>query len=132
SGSSLAKLSGFAQVANTDGDYLRIRSDPSRKGSVLTTVSPDTTMAVKKGPVVDSEKITWYQVAAGGVTGWAMSQYMAQAKAPAQAAVKTQPKAPALAASQPAQVKAPAPAPAQPAADVRSGVARGAQPPAEI
>src|SRR6185369_8633615 len=115
--SSASKLSGFASVSNTDGDYLRIRSDPSRKGSVITTISPDTTVAVKKGPVVDSEKIIWYQVTSGGVTGWAMGQYMAQTKAPVQAAAKIQPKSPAPA----------------PAADSRSAVvSRGAQPSTDV
>ncbi len=127
SGTSASKLTGFARVSNTDGDYLRIRSDPSRKGSVLTTISPDTTLGVKKGPVVDSEKITWYQVTNGGVTGWAMAQYMAQAQAPVKVAAKIQPKSLAPAAAPPAQIKAPAAA-AQPAADSRSVVARGEQP----
>ena len=115
---STPKITGFAKVANTDGDSLRVRNDASQKGSVITTLSPNTVMIVKNGPTVDSANIAWYQVTADGVTGWAMAQYLAQAQPPAQKAVVSQPVS--KPASQPAS---------QPAANAsRSTTSRGAQP----
>lgn len=111
---STPKLSGFARVANTDGDSLRVRSQASHSGSVLTTLTASTLVIIKKGPTVDSANTAWYQVSADGVTGWAMAQYLVQAQAPAQKAVIAQPAAKAV---------------AQPAADAaRSATSRGAQP----
>jgi cell wall-associated NlpC family hydrolase len=134
------KLTGFAKVTNTDGDYLRIRSTPSRNGSVLTTVQPDVVVAIKKGPQVDDSNTVWYQVTVEGTTGWAMAQYLVQAKAPAQD-VKTQPKVvapvvnlqPVIEAKPAAPAVKPQPAaPAAPANDVRTGTSRSAQQPVAI
>jgi len=90
---STPKLSGFARVANTDGDSLRVRKDATSKASVLTTLSESTLVIVKKGPTVDSKNTAWYQVSADGVTGWAMGQYLMQAQAPQAKAVIAQPAA---------------------------------------
>src|SRR5439155_22105051 len=80
------KLAGYARVANTDGDALRVRGNPSTKGSVVANLDAGTSVAIKQGPVTDSDKIAWYQVTSGGVTGWVMGQYLTQAPAPPQAA----------------------------------------------
>jgi cell wall-associated NlpC family hydrolase len=130
------KLSGFAKVANTDGDQLRMRSKAGTMGGVITMLSPGASVAVKAGPVVDSEKISWYQISANGVTGWVMGQYLVQSKAPAVPVAEAKP-----AAVQEAPKAAPAPAVAAPAAPAqpiqaasteatRTGTSRGAEPPA--
>ncbi len=75
-------LEGFARVANSDGDPVRIRTDPSRDGSIISKFAEGTTVAVKDGPVVDAEDITWYNISADGITGWMMAQYLVQADAP--------------------------------------------------
>jgi cell wall-associated NlpC family hydrolase len=115
----VAKLTGFARVANTDGDPLRIRAAATAGGKVLTTFRPDTVAAIKAGPTTDDAGTVWYKVSANGVTGWAMAQYLVQAKAPAQ-----QP-----AAKQPAVESKPAEQPkAEPAVEARSASSRGAEP----
>jgi cell wall-associated NlpC family hydrolase len=60
-----------------------------------------TSVAIKDGPKVDGENITWYQVSANGLTGWMMAQYLVQADAPAAP--------PAESAAQPAAPENPAP-----------------------
>ncbi|HEX9989470.1 MAG TPA: SH3 domain-containing protein [Chloroflexia bacterium] len=126
-----AAISGFAKVANTDGDPLRMRSSASRNASVITNLSPGTSVAVKQGPV-DKDGVAWYQVSAGGTTGWVMGQYLAQAKSPVEPVVASKPAAPAPAPNvAPAKPAAPAPAAVAPAAEApRSGTARGAEQPA--
>lgn len=75
------KLTGFARVANTDGDPLRLRETPTAgpAGKIITLLDSGTTVAIKAGPLTDSTGVVWYQVTAKGVTGWAMAQYLAQA-----------------------------------------------------
>jgi peptidoglycan endopeptidase LytF/peptidoglycan endopeptidase LytE len=85
------KLSGFARVANTDGDNLNVRAEPNRNSKVVATLPPNTSVAVKAGPVNDNAGVAWYQISANSVTGWAMAQYLEQADAPPQAAPKAQP-----------------------------------------
>lgn len=117
------KLVGFGRVANTDGDPLRVRSAASSNGDVLTRLAPDTSVAIKQGPVTDSVGIAWYQISANGVTGWVMAQYLAQAKAPDVAAAteptkqaqQPAPAAPAAPVAQPAVEQPAAPAVAAPA-----------------
>lgn len=102
-------LVGFGRVANTDGDPLRVRNSASSKGDVIAKLTPDTSVAIKQGPLTDSDGITWYQISANGVTGWAMAQYLSQAKAP-DAAVTNKPVE--QAAQKPVAPAAVAPAPA--------------------
>jgi cell wall-associated NlpC family hydrolase len=101
------KLTGFARVGNSDGDPVRLRATANSNGAVLAKFSPDTSVAIKQGPVVDSAGVAWYEVSGNGTTGWMMAEYLIQAEAPASPAA---PKAPA--ATPVAQVQAPA-APAQ-------------------
>lgn len=74
------KLHGSARVASTDGDPLRVRQTPAASAGVLTLLDPGTTVAVQAGPLTDSTGVLWYQIAAGGSTGWVMAQYLAQAE----------------------------------------------------
>jgi cell wall-associated NlpC family hydrolase len=91
SSSTTPKLTGFARVANTDGDPLRMRSAASKDGKVVTTLAADTIVAIKQGPLADANGTIWYQVSANGLTGWVMGQYLAQASAPAKPAAATKP-----------------------------------------
>jgi len=86
-----AKLTGFAKVANTDGDPLRMRSAASKDGKVITTLAPDTNVAIKQGPLTDTDKVVWYQVSANGVTGWVMGQYLVQSQAPSKPVAEQKP-----------------------------------------
>ncbi len=88
---SSASLSGFATVANTDGDPLKMRSASSKDGKVITTLAADTTVAIKQGPLTDTDGITWYQVSANGVTGWVMGQYLTQSATPSKPVAEQKP-----------------------------------------
>jgi cell wall-associated NlpC family hydrolase len=104
-------LTGYAKVANSDGDAVRVRSTPG--GKVVATAGAGTIFKVVKGPTKDKAGVAWYQVSSGNVTGWTMAQYLASSAAP-KATAKTATKAAA---------KAPA------ASTARTGTARGATPP---
>jgi len=132
-------LTGFGKVSNTNGDNLVVRTDAKRGASVVTKLKPNASVAIKKGPVTDGENITWYQITANGVTGWAMAQYLSQADAPvAETANKVPaPAAPAAAPAAPAAAPAaPAPVAAAPqastASTARTGTSRGAQPATQV
>ncbi len=88
---STPKLVGFARVANTDGDPIRVRSDAGRDAGVVTTLDADTVVAVKQGPVADKEGLYWYQVSANGITGWVMAQYLVQSEAPSKPTAEQKP-----------------------------------------
>jgi len=117
------RLSGFARVANTDGDHLNVRAEPNRNSRVVATLAPNTSVAIKAGPVSDKEGQAWYQISANAVTGWAMAQYLVQADAPPQSAPQAQP----ASQTKPATKSTTETKPAQEAA--RSGSSRGSSPP---
>ncbi len=71
------KSGSLAQVANTDGDMLRVRSAPNTDGRVIARLNPGATVTIRSGPVTDKADITWYEVTASGTTGWVMAQYLA-------------------------------------------------------
>ena len=96
------KAGGYAQVAHTDGDALRVRKTATGDGKVIDTFDPGTVLSVVKGPSKDSDGVTWYQVKGGSTTGWVMARYLQ---------VTAKPKA--------------TPAPAKAAAPARSGTSRG-------
>jgi peptidoglycan endopeptidase LytF len=105
-------LKGYAKIANSNGDAVRVRSTPG--GKVIATAGPGTVLAVKKGPTIDKSGAAWYQVAGANITGWVTAGYLASAPAPKAAAQTPAKKAVAKAAS-------PTPQPA-----ARTGTARGA------
>jgi cell wall-associated NlpC family hydrolase len=78
-------LTGFARVANSDGDRVRLRSAAYRDAGVITLFAEGTSVAIKSAPVAGPESVIWYQVSAQGLTGWMMAQYLVQADAPASA-----------------------------------------------
>lgn len=73
------KSGSLAQVANTNGDMLRVRSAPNTDGRVIARLNPGATVTIRSGPVTDKTDIAWYEVAASGTTGWVMAQYLAPA-----------------------------------------------------
>ncbi|MGI8588834.1 MAG: NlpC/P60 family protein [Chloroflexia bacterium] len=113
-----AKLSGYAKVANTGGDAIRLRSVPG--GRVVGTASGGTVLKVVQGPSTDNSGKQWYQVASDGLSGWMSGDYLVSAPAPKLAvaprpviqAARAQPPKPA---PQAAPAPKPAPAPAAPA-----------------
>ena len=101
-------ITGYARVANSDGDPVRMRTSASRGGTIIAKFGPNSVLAVHEGPVTDGEGIAWYRLSAGGKDGWMMAEFLVQAEAPA----------------------APAAPAAQPAEEARTGSARGEEPPA--
>lgn|GEM_PF-1114515 len=86
-----SELKGSAQVANTNGDSLRMRSAPSVDASVIALLDPGETVTIQTGPVTDDTHIAWYMIKARGLVGWAMAQYLVQATAAPQAEKKSAP-----------------------------------------
>lgn len=76
---SASRSGGVARVANTDGDMLRVRSAPNTGGKIIARLNPGATVDILSGPVTDKAGITWHEISAESVTGWAMSQYLALA-----------------------------------------------------
>ena len=103
-------IKGYARVANSDGDPVRMRASAARDGAIVAKFAPNSVLAVQEGPVADGEGIAWYRVSSDGHSGWMMAEFLVQADAAA-------PAAPA----QPA---------AEPASEARTGAARGEEPPA--
>ncbi len=56
-------------IANTGGDGVRFRSDPSKNGTVLTTIPEGAIALVTNGPK-DADGVTWYQLQYAGQSGW--------------------------------------------------------------
>ena len=94
-------LTGYARVANSGGDPVRLRTAAYAEAGIITLFNEGTTVEVKSAPTVGPQNITWYQVSAQGATGWMMAQYLVQADAPA-----TPPAAQAPAAQPAAQTNA--------------------------
>jgi len=67
-----------ARVSYTGGDSIRVRSEPSYGGTVVTSVPEGWLVAVLDGPVDDGEGSSWYQVTARGMTGYMVSDYLAR------------------------------------------------------
>jgi cell wall-associated NlpC family hydrolase len=95
-------ITGYARVANSDGDPVRMRAAASRGGAIVAKFGPDSTLAVQEGPVTDDEGIFWYRVSAGGHSGWMMAEFLAQAEAPAPEAPAEQARTSAAAEAPPA------------------------------
>ncbi|MDQ2807729.1 MAG: NlpC/P60 family protein [Chloroflexota bacterium] len=102
-------LTGYAKIANSQGDAVRVRSTAG--GKIVATAGVGTVLKVAKGPVNDSSGTSWYQVT-GGVSGWIAAAYLTSAPAP-------------TVAKKPAPPAAKAPSKAAPTT-ARTGSARGA------
>src|SRR4029079_15034939 len=65
-------IGGFAQVVNTGGSGLRIRSTPSTTGKVLAKTSDGSRLQLKEGPRNDGKR-DWWRVTGfdnKGTLGW--------------------------------------------------------------
>ncbi|MEI6665967.1 MAG: hypothetical protein WCL53_07415 [Chloroflexota bacterium] len=85
SGPAIALAPGVTATVVADGDCLRVRSLPSLSGTVFSCVSSGSAMSVLGG-AADAEGYHWVRVSGGGVTGWAVDQFLrgiAAASAPA-------------------------------------------------
>lgn len=68
-----------ARVSNTDGDGVRLRTEPSAKASTILTLSENWLVTIKGGPFTDSQGNTFYKVDWNSRTGYAMTQYLSYA-----------------------------------------------------
>ncbi len=91
---STPSLSGYARVANTDGDALRVRSGAGNGGKALGTLSSGSVVKITGAPTRDAAGAWWYQVTGDSVAGWAMSAYLVQSSKPVQLAQPVLPPAP--------------------------------------
>lgn len=74
------RLTGSARVANTNGDPLRVRTQPNTDGRVVAKLDPGTVVSIDAGPVTDAVGIVWYQIRVRSISGWSMAQYLVQAQ----------------------------------------------------
>lgn len=68
-----------ARVSNTDGDGVRMRSDPSTGSDTILTLKENWLVTIKGGPFDDKQGNTFYKVEWSNRTGYAMTQYLAYA-----------------------------------------------------
>ncbi len=68
-----------ARVANTDGDKLRMRDNPTAAASTLAMIDENEVVTIKGGPVKDKQGNSFYKISYNGKTGYAMAQYLISA-----------------------------------------------------
>jgi cell wall-associated NlpC family hydrolase len=94
-----------AEVVNTNGDGLNLRSDVGYGSSILTVAAEGSVVSLIDGPKQDGSGATWWGVDYSGTKGWMLGSYLNKTdKQPAQASASTQ----STTASAPAQSAAPA------------------------
>jgi cell wall-associated NlpC family hydrolase len=76
-------LTGYARVANSGGDPVRLRTAAYAEAGIITLFNEGTTVEVQSAPTTGPQNIIWYQVSAQRMTGWMMAQFLVQADAPA-------------------------------------------------
>jgi len=67
---------GNAEVANTDGQGVNVRSGAGYSASILTVAPEGAVMAVLGGPKTDDQGNAWWQVDYQGVKGWVNGAYL--------------------------------------------------------
>lgn len=70
-------IGGNAVVAYAQGDNVRVRTGASYGSDVVTSVAEGSTVSVLDGPFADDEGNYWYQVSVDGVTGYMVSDFLA-------------------------------------------------------
>jgi uncharacterized protein YraI len=70
-------LGGVATVANTDGGFVLLRTDPSWDATVLTSLPEGTVVDVLDGPFSDAGGSAWYAVVAWGQEGFLPVAFLA-------------------------------------------------------
>lgn len=76
-------IGGYARVSGTDGDALRLRSDPGLQTTTLGTVAEGTVLLILDGPR-DADGITWWRLRSllDGGEGWAAELYLVSSGTP--------------------------------------------------
>jgi len=76
-------IGGYAQVSGTQGDALRLRSDPGLQTTTLKTIPEGARLQIVDGPR-DADNITWWRLRdpSDGAEGWAAQLYLAPSGAP--------------------------------------------------
>lgn len=76
-------IGGYAQVNGTDGDSLRLRSDPGLQTTTLGTVPEGVVLLILDGPR-PADNINWWRLRnlVDGGEGWAAELYLIPARAP--------------------------------------------------
>ncbi len=75
-----------AVIANTGGDGVRLRTDPSKSASVMTMIAEGAIVLITNGPQ-DADGVTWYQVQYAGQNGWVDADFITARKLTNYAAV---------------------------------------------
>lgn len=75
-----------AVIANTGGDGVRLRTDPSKSASVMTMIAEGAIVLITNGPQ-DADGVTWYQVQYAGQSGWVDADFITARKLTNYAAV---------------------------------------------
>lgn len=76
-------VGGYAQVSGTQGDSLRLRSDPGLQTTTLKTIAEGARLLIIDGPR-DADNIVWWRLRdpSDGAEGWAAQLYLVPAAAP--------------------------------------------------
>jgi hypothetical protein len=76
-------VGGYAQVSGTEGDALRLRSDPGLQTTTLKTIAEGAKLLILDGPR-DAADIIWWRLRdpSDGAEGWAAQLYLIPASAP--------------------------------------------------
>ncbi len=68
-----------ARVANTDGDGVRMRTEPSAGAEIMLTLKENWLVTIKGGPFKDNQGNSFYKIEWSNRTGYAMTQYLSYA-----------------------------------------------------
>ncbi|HJW83889.1 MAG TPA: SH3 domain-containing protein [Anaerolineae bacterium] len=80
---SILMIGGHAQVSGTQGDALRLRSDPGLQTTTLKTIPEGARLLILDGPR-DADNIAWWRLRdpSDGAEGWAAQSYLVPSGAP--------------------------------------------------
>lgn len=69
----------YAQIVNTGGDGVNVRSSASAGGGIVTTLHEGTTVQIVDGPIAGDDGASWMLINFEGVEGWVHTNYVADA-----------------------------------------------------
>src|SRR5215212_7832600 len=75
------EIGGTAVIAEAQGDHVRLRDAPGLDGEIIDTFPEGTVVDVIDGLFEADDGSLWYQVEAGGETGYMISDYLFSAEA---------------------------------------------------
>jgi len=70
------EIGGMAVIAEAQGDHVRLRDAPGLDGEIIDTFPEGTVVDVLDGLFEADDDSLWYQVEAGGETGYMISDYL--------------------------------------------------------